>query len=124
MIKLASKLSCFVEKMVDKNKGIRIIVCYSDFDPGKANANLKILKQFGIVPLDIYSPQWELDLNIFTELSTFKGLSIIIQSISVPDFFNANVPAQNGQNDPVYQNLKKKRITSNWKLAITRRYPR
>ena len=79
--KLASKLYSFVMR----NQPVRVIVCFSSLDSGRDREMLILLKQFGVAPFETYSQYGGFDADLLSKISSFEGLTILLESIPVSD---------------------------------------
>lgn len=89
--KIASKLSSFVIQ----NQPVRLIACFSSSDPGRDRANLILLKQFGVVPVEVNIPQGDLNINMNSSLNSFDGLTVMIDSVLIKDHLSKDLLVKN-----------------------------
>ena len=80
---LAAKLSYICKVNFEADVDIRIIVAISDQDSGRGSAILKLTRQFGIFPIELSNSKGEFDLQELSELTSFSGLTLIIQSFPI-----------------------------------------
>ena len=78
---LGGRLVSLYREHSKNNDKIKIIVAFSDQDPGRGNAILWLTKHFGVFPMEIGEPEGKLDLNDFNEITQDSQPTFLIQSI-------------------------------------------
>jgi hypothetical protein len=81
--RLGAKLSYLCREQYGSDVKVKIIVAFSDRETGRGNAILWLTKHFGVFPVEISSPDGELNLRELAELALPSHLTIIIQSIPI-----------------------------------------
>lgn len=104
-------MATLCNEQFDSKINKRIIVIFSNNNPGKGNAILHLIKQFGIFPIELFNRQGEFDFDEFSQLSKFDGLTVIIQAFYKNDYISTNDKTNNEQSNihsliPSFENIE------------------
>ncbi|QYZ65233.1 MAG: hypothetical protein OI74_07970 [Gammaproteobacteria bacterium (ex Lamellibrachia satsuma)] len=76
---LGGKLVSLCSDYAGLENEIKIVVAFSDRDPGRGNAILWLTKYFGVFPMEIGGPDGELDLHDLTGFSRHQHLTLFVR---------------------------------------------
>jgi hypothetical protein len=80
---LCGRLFSYCTESFNETTEIKIVVLLSEDDAGKGHASKQIFKQFGIYPEEILLSKNSLEKFDFSEIKSFKGISIILYALPV-----------------------------------------
>lgn len=64
-------------------ENVKVLVAFSDRDPGRGNAILWLTKHFGVFPIEVSRPTGELNVIDVTEFRKQLRLTLLIQAIPI-----------------------------------------